>query len=329
MKPDSRKPIFECMIFELTDLISKEIIFAMENQNETCFFDSKSKKVISATELEANFQEEEINRDEENIYSLPAWSSGDGYKVLEKFTQSLHSPKIQKELETVLANGRGVFKNFKNVLKSYPEIYRRFDIFKENEMRLRLMDWYNALRELWGLEKLEQEYYENDGLSDKYDDLLREDFLFREYDSIRDKNLIDENSSAISEELIEKYPGELGQVCAQLWEHQYKEGLSDTVNGFVCRTLEDEFAGCLLYSTIKTARAEHTVSLSACFVNQNYRGLGIAKELFSISISYLRNHGIHWFVIANQAVPQILESTLSQLGFEKKDSIFVAKLSTD
>ncbi len=313
------------MIFELTDSISKEILFAMENQNSECFFDANKKAVISYDSLEKEIPltDTEINSKVENIYSLPSWSSNDGYNLLEKFTFNLHSEKIQSELKKVLANGRGVFRNFKNVLKNYPEVYRRFEVFKKKEMQLRLMEWYNTLRESWGLEKLEQDIQ-----SDENDDLLREDFIFRQFDYNQDKNQIDKDSSVIAEELNKQNPGELGQAIAQIWLRQYELWMSNSVNGFVCRTLSNEFAGCLLYSTYPSC-AKETVSLSVCFVNQNYRGLGIAKELFTLCFSYLKKRGIHWFIIAGMAIPQILEPMISQLGFEKKGTLFVADLLRD
>lgn len=300
------------MIFELTDSIAKEILFYMENQEDEFVFDALSKKVLPIS------QADELS-DEENICSLPSWSSKDGFTLLEHFTDSLKSKKIRSELKNVLINGRGVFRNFKIVLKKYPEIERRFYRFKEKEMRVRLMEWYNALRETWGLEKLEDEI-------DESENLLYEDFAFHKYNMLRDRGCIASGASAIADEILEDNPDELGKALAEIWLKHTDSFGSESVNGFVCRTLSDEFAGCLLFSECLSS-TKKAVALAACFVAQNYRGLGIAKELFSICFSDLKIRGVQWFIIADSAIPQAIEPLLiNHFGFKKTGACFVATL---
>ena len=64
--------------------------------------------------------------------------------------------------------------NFRNTLKKYPEIDKRWHIFKHRTMSARINEWYNSLREIWGLEKLDQ-------LSESDDALVHDDFSFEEY----------------------------------------------------------------------------------------------------------------------------------------------------
>lgn len=300
------------MIFELNDSIAKEILFYMENQEEEFVFDIGSKKVIPLFDLNESSAEE-------NICSLPSWNSEDGFTLLEKFAENLKSKKVQRELKNVLANGRGVFRNFKTVLKTYPEIERRFYKFKEREMRLRLIEWYNALRESWGLEKLEENH-------DESEILLYEDFSFQPYNSQTDKNCIEQGASAIADEILEDNPDELGKALAEIWLKRFNFYSSESVNGFVCRTLSEDFAGCLIFSECLSC-TKRAVTLSVCFVDQNYRGLGIAKELFSKSFSTLKAQGIQWFIIADSAIPQVLEPLMiNQFGFKKIGTSFVKNL---
>ena len=303
------------MIFELTDSIAKEILFYMENQEGEFVFDISSKTAVPVSDLDES-------SDKENICSLPSWSSTDGYTVLESFTENLKSKKIQRDLETVLANGRGVFRNYKSVLKNYPAIERRFYKFKEKKMRLRLVEWYNSLRESWGLERLENDEESEDSLKS----LLYEDFSFCKYIPQKDMECIQSGAQNIAKEILEDNPDELGKALADIWLKRFTFNSPESVNGFVCRTLSDDFAGCILFSECLSG-TKKTAALSVCFVNQNYRGLGIAKELFSLCVSYLKTREIQWFIIADSAIPQALEPLLlEQFGFKKIGVCFVANL---
>ena len=93
----------------------------------------------------------------------------------------------------------------------------------------------------------------------------------------------------------------------------------------VSRTLSGEFAGSLLFSDCSSF-AKNVVALTSVFVTQNYRGLGIARELFSRGISSLKEHGIHQIIIADSALPDFLEPLIARCGFEKTGSVYVAEL---
>lgn len=300
------------MTFELTDKLIAEILFAMENQQKQFLFDAKKMNLIS-------FDESLV--DNEVIYLLPSWDSSDGYNLLETFITKFSGVKPYKELKNVLAEGRGVFKNFKKVLKKYPEVERKFNLYKKNEMNFRIIEWYNSLRESWGLEKLNQEY-------DDCNNLIQEDFIFRPYDYKLDRKCLALEFNNFLEEIKNQFPGELGFVLSDYWKMQseIKNITSNkSVEGFVCHTLLDEFAGCILYSS--NTKEKKIVAFAALFVNQNYRGLGIAKELLDRSLSFLRDKGINFFIISNSFVSNALEPLLVQFGFEKKGFAFVTELN--
>jgi GNAT superfamily N-acetyltransferase len=297
------------MVFELTDSLAEKLVHAMENQEEHFVLDAGSCAVVLAEDAEA---------DEENFYTLPSWSSEDGYKMLESFVSSLYAPLVREELRQVLISGRGVFRNFKNVLKAYPEVERKFHFYKERKMRSLIFDWYNALRESWGLEKLGQEIEE-------IDDLVHEDFVFREYNPEQDKDCVALGAGAVAEEFKTMWPGEEGQAAAVLWSRQCEYGSPAGVYGFVCRTLSDEFTGCILVSPCPSS-AKKTVIVTSCFVLQNYRGLGIGGELISACLSHLRERGIQWVIIADTIMPKTMEPLLTRIGFEQTDFGFAADL---
>jgi len=321
------------MNFELTESLITQILFAMENQKGEYVltvspnFDkdnSKKAEIVPLSELELsefNLQSEFNLSDD--VYSLPQWFSSDGFNLLESFTKTIKVLKVKSELQSVLVNGRGVFKNFKNVLKNYPEIEKSFYLFKEQKMRFRIYEWYNSLREVWGLEKLDQSDFFESKIDD---DLVAEDFTFRRYDFSTDKKCTVSEFFKISEELKEENPGDVGLILADLWNQKQVHDFKNC-EGFVCRTLSDEFAGCILFqvNSKNPTVARESVTLTTCFVNKNYRGFGIARKLLFLCISYLREHGYSNFFIADSLIPQSFEKLLIDLGFEKNRMTFVAK----
>lgn len=300
------------MIFELTDSLVNQIIFAMENQNQVSALDVQNMCIVDAGSVEV---------DEDKIYLLPEWTSHDGYALLESFVSSIRWSKAYKELSTVLAEGRGVFRQFKNALKKYPENERKFNLLKNSRMKSRVVGWYNELRMSWGLEKLSQDF-------DECDDLIQEDFVIRPYNRVSDSGFVMTEAKHFSDELKTQYSGELGQALSAIFEEgsliQSLE--SKDTQGLVCQTLEDDFAGCILYSPVLSA-AKTAVSLTALFVNQNYRGLGIAGELIERSISNLQKNGIHFFIIPNSVLVFELEPLLTRLGFNRTGTAMVAELN--
>ncbi|WP_296320417.1 UPF0158 family protein [Treponema sp. UBA3813] len=305
------------MQFELTKSLIESIIFSMEDQNGEFAFDASSGSVISLDSLMQSELDEMSEQD--SLYSLPHWSSNDGFEIMEDFAESVRVPNVRTELEQVLSNGRGVFRNFKNVLSQYPQIEKQFHVFKQRKMRSVVVEWYNSLRESWGLEKLNQDFEE-------YDELIQADFEFQPYNHVKDSDCISIEAKKIAEELEAAHRGNLGKAIAHFWLRKFDYESSSGIGGLLCRTLSGDFAGCLLFSDCSSF-AKNVVALTSVFVNQNYRGLGIARELFSRGISLLKEHGIQEFIIADSALPDYLEPLVARCGFEKKGSVYTADLA--
>ena len=303
------------MAFELTQSIIDDIIFSMEDQNAEFAFDSKNTCVISLDTI----SETEIDSQDENLYPLPVWDSDDGFEIMEKFAESVRIPKVREELQQVLANGRGVFRNFKNVLKQYPHIEKRFHAFKKSEMRSVVVEWYNSLRESWGLEKLNQDFEE-------YNELIQEDFEFQPYNHQKDNDCVITEANKVAEEIKADFSGSTGVAIAHFWLRKFNYEKPSDIDGIICRTLSEEFAGCLLFTKCESF-AKKVVALTAIFVNQNYRGLGITRELFSRGIFYLKDQGIQSFIIVDSVIPDYLEPLLTRCGFERKGSAYVLELT--
>ena len=163
------------MTFNLTESLLDEIITALENQEQQFLVDAAQNALIEKSEG--------FKGDNDFFYELPEWDSARGFKLREDFVANLNSPLAHEALQEVLHSGRGVFRNFRNVLKDYPEVEKRWHIYKNNKMMCYINDWYNNLREVWGLEKL-------DYVPESDDNLIHDDFSFTAYSQENKKEVL-------------------------------------------------------------------------------------------------------------------------------------------
>ncbi len=318
------------MTFELTDSLLNDIIFAMENQNCTSVFDAGENRIVTVNNDCGIYDDPLLNEDkeileevdEETIYSLPEWTSADGFEVMENFAEQCRAPLVQKELKTCLQSRRGVFRNFKNILKMYPEVEQKWFAYKDKAMHSKVNEWYNNLRESWGLERLEGDFIE------ETEELVQSDFEFIEYDSLRDKEAVDCAVEILAEEYKSNFKGSLGLSLADLWKFQSSYSKSENKHGFVCYSHSKEFLGCILVSSCPSSSKE-AVTVTDFFVNQNYRGLGIGRELLEKCWTSLNQNGIHWIIFSNTIIPESMESLLTQFPVEKIGSGYIANLQKD
>lgn len=287
------------MTFVLTDELLDDIISAMENQETVFVVDAENSQLI------------EHSSDEERYYSLPEWKPSDGFSIREDFVNKLHSPLVHEELQNVLHSGRGVFKNFRNVLKDYPEIDKRWHIYKHKIMSARINDWYNSLREVWGLEKLDQ-------LTESDEALVHDDFSFKEYDSENDRKTVLLNISLDSYE-DEALPFEVKKSIYEMWHNQFENDSTAGQCGFLCYSLSDDFAGCITASS-KLSSQNKIMFITSLFVSEQFRGLGIGTELISMCITKIQSSGFNWVVFPDFIIPEILQPLLIRTGFKKFNS---------
>ena len=252
--------------------------------------------------------------DDEQYYSLPEWGPSDGFELREDFVNNLHAPLAREELQSAMHSGRGVFKNFRNVLKSYPEIDKRWHIFKHRSMSARINEWYNSLREIWGLEKLDQ-------LPEMDESLVHDDFSFKEYDSVNDKKIILLNITADACD-DDTLPAEVNGALYRLWRTQFEGNNAENQTGYICSSLSDEFAGCITASPV-SENQEKIVMITSLFVPENFRGLGIGTELIEMCITRLQNYGNKWVLIPNTIAPDILQPLLIRTGFRKINAGYI------
>lgn len=292
------------MTFTLTEELTDSIISAMENQETVFVVDAKANQLVV----------QESNPDDDIYYSLPEWRPADGFSIREDFVKQLHAPLAHDELQNVLHSGRGVFKGFRNVLKNYPDIDKRWHIYKHRIMSARVNEWYNSLREIWGLEKLDQ-------LMESDDALVHDDFSFKEYDSEADKKSILFNITASNCDESE-LPFEVGEAIVEMWKNRFEKDGSAEKIGYVCYSHSDEFAGCITASRI-LENQEKIMVITSLFVPEQFRGLGICTELLSMCISKLQSCRKKWVLLPEYLVPEIIQPLLTRTGFERKQSGYI------
>ncbi len=309
------------MTFELTDSLMDKILYYMENQDDVWLVNANDSTVVGSSGLDDDLDAE--RSDSGIYYAIPEWSSDDGFQMLRDFTNNLHSPLAREDLKRALNGGRGVFRRFKDAVKSYPEVERKFYAFKDGRMKARVKEWYNALRESWGIEKLASTEGED---SDDTEELVLDDFIFRAYDSAKDRNDIALGSALVAEEYRRQYSLELGEAVAEMWQRLSAYSFPEAKFGFVCRSQQEEFLGCLLVSFCPSS-SKTSVLLTDFFVVQNYRGLGIGEELLSKCLFLLKNQGVQWFLISNTIISDEMDTLLGRIGFCKLGSGYLADLT--
>ncbi len=302
------------MVFALTEKLAEEIFQALENQEQKFLVDAQNLVLVSA---------ENFSADADSFFCLPEWNSSDGFNLMEDFVSTLHSPVAKDELQQILHSGRGVFRNFKDALKKYPEVEKLWHRFKNRKMRLYVNGWYNQLREIWGLEKLDHEPEETG-------DLIQNDFNFESFSALNQEEVLLNLKCAASGEIENSASEELKRALFDLWMQQFEKGVLQNQIGIVCHSNSDEFAGCITAKPVAGEKNPHgtdkIVVLTSFYVLEKFRGLGIGSELLELFMNALKDLNKKWVLLTNTIVPDSLMPLLTRNGFERMGSGFVAEL---
>lgn len=299
------------MQFELTEEIVNQLIFSMENQNDRCVFDSLEKKPV---ELDG------INQtDTDRYYRLPVWDSMQGFKVMECFVSELHNLQLVKELRAVLFAGKGVFRAFKDVLKTHPEAEQLWFSFKQKAMKQEIVLWYNALRDCWGLERIGCEPEETD-------ELVGGDFVFRVYNEADSAQVLQTILQNVRSELTDSYGAQTAEVLLRMQSMPYTSFECKIGANFAAETLAGECAGYISV-VFFSAEAKNTAAITAFYVFPQWRGLGIGKELLMRMVENLREQHVCTLCVPGTYIPDFFERFMFRSGFQTVPSGFLADLS--
>jgi ribosomal protein S18 acetylase RimI-like enzyme len=209
--------------------------------------------------------------------------------MMEKFVARLRNPLLRDQLKDALASGRGVFRKFKDILKTSSEVERLWFTYKERELRKVVWQWFNDNRELAGLERLEVEPEPEEGL----EDLLASDFAIvavqqRHMDALRE---LDERS--FSAGYPEADPGRVSDLYREARENlPGPEGENSLV--FVAETPEKDFAG-FIWAVEQTDPLipGRILRVKQLAVVQRYQGMGLGSMLLRHLIAEARDRGCH------------------------------------
>ena len=295
----------------MTSELINEIVFSMEDQNEFYLLDSSVPVLLK--------KEEVPDFDSDRYYTLPVWDSISGFKLMEQFVTVLKNTLVADKLRSTLLAGKGVFRNFKNVLKDYPEVEKQWFSFKEQKMKQVILSWYNELRDFWGLEQMGIEPEENS-------ELVLDDFVFR---SLRDSDINTLHSSVESAygDINTGYDRESGAVLSLLWEKQREfEDVKKSII-LVCESVSEDFAGFAAASYFDDGTdLHHAVLMTSFLILPQFRGLGLGKELLKRILQELKQQQVKKVFFTDLLMPEFFYSVLLREGFSKLGSIFFIDL---
>lgn len=304
------------MGIELTPELIDQIIFSMENQNEY-FYLNLEKGTVEQERLIPP----EVRTNEERYVRIPRWGSADGFHLMEKFVDSLRNPVFRERLREALSSGRGVFRNFKNILKEREDIQRLWFQFKEREMRAQVVEWYNQLCEALGYARIGPEPEETE-------ELVLSDFV------------IETGGSELAEKLEELDLAAFHEACGQQ-EPELQHLLYLARRSLIPRegegrillqalTPAGESAGFawgvdawLSARTTEVFQEEPAVSfLLQLYVQPEFRGLGLARLLLDTYIKRAYQREMKRVVLDLWGGSQSMQRTLETIGFEAVRSSF-------
>ena len=307
--------------FSLTPEILDQIIFAMENQNDSFVFDAVEGVVINESPPEMPEDDGISSR----YYSLPEWKSSDGFHLMEKFTSSLRNPIYREQLRSALNSGRGVFRNFKNVLKQRDDIQRLWFSFKDREMKNRVIEWYNDLCELWGVEGIGPEPVETE-------ELVLSDFvlLFKDFDCRTDEYLdLDEQSFT---DIMSNFPEDFVRNMYAVRRDSIPAN-HDSWSFMICETPEKEQAGYLwsVHSSdmecFDNPQEPGYTFIIQLYIRPEFRGLGLARTMLDKFITHTYKDDSRRINLKLWGQSLSLEKLLKEYGFSPVNTEYTLDLN--
>ena len=295
----------------MTSELINEIVFSMEDQNKSYLLDSSVPVLLKKEEVQ--------NFDSDRYYTLPVWDSINGFKLMEQFVAVLKNTFIADKLRSTLLAGKGVFRNFKDVLKNYPEVEKQWFSFKEQKMKQVILSWYNDLRDIWGLEHMEPEPEDNS-------ELVQDDFTFRPF-SFSDINSLYSAVESAFDDINMEYDRESAFVLSLLWKKQreFEDDKKRVV--IVCESVSEDFAGFAAASYFdEEKKLQHVVLVTSFLILPQFRGLGLGSELLRRLLQELKQQNVTKVFFTDLLIPDFFCSVLLREGFSKLGSIFCIDL---
>ena len=137
------------------------VIFCMENQNESFFFDTQELRCVPARAAAQGGR----------FIPLPEWTAAHGFALMEEFAGSVRNPALQERLREAMATRAGVFRRFKAAVGEWPEFDRAWRAFKRERLRGAVLEWFASFLQAESLCSLGDEPEETA-------EIVQSDFVF-------------------------------------------------------------------------------------------------------------------------------------------------------
>ncbi len=319
-----------------------QIIFAMENQAEEFLIDLWEGTVLPAEEAEASFGETEDPSGAGDLSAegevprycpVPPWTPADGFRLMERFALTLKNPLYREALKDCLAAGHGVFRRFKDTLKERPDIERLWFSFKYRQMRRYIAEWLQRQEEGASLAWLGPE-------PEDTENLILEDFTLEsvapEPEGEAPPSLLAYLCGKDKAAFLEGYGREPAAYAEELYREARRPGPGERnwweeegflavagVNpaglpaGFVWGTLRDLGGGDGLTNGAEAEETVRLLRIRQLFVEPDFRGLGLAKELVDRLLDSARQKGAERIDWSLPRESFFLDSLLDRFGFSQ------------
>jgi predicted N-acetyltransferase YhbS len=237
----------------------------MENQDTRFCLDIESGSIVEETKV----AEAEMGK---RFHPLPEWRSLEGFQLMERFVASVRNPIFRHELRNSIATGKGVFRNFKNVLKKRTELEKLWFSFKEREMRSVVFEWMNRIRESRGIEALSPP-------PEDTEELVYSDFNITPRIEGHEEKILELDRQVF----LANYPGSEKSKVLEYYR-SLREGLpalgDETTLILVAETPAGDFVGFAWAVERNDPPKSHTViDLVQLAVISEYQGLGLGQAL--------------------------------------------------
>ena len=308
-------------------------MFSMENQDQILSFDALEGICVDMDEIDDDY---ESVIDDERYYDLPEWTSAQGFHVMEQFTARVHNPLLRQALLNALGQRKGVFRRYKEVLRTAPTVEREWYQFKDQQMKAAVYEWYNDLRRLWGLEKISFEEETDTQLlpedftfqiqkHDAFDTELLRDFIRKTDSPVNDDNTFisfDAKAALAASRLFGQTLFFDADVCAAAGQKH-----STTQDNAVYITAYTGNGLCGVCPVIAFPFNEN-FCIPFLRVLPEYRGLGLGKELLQRACAYTQPFAAA-LIFADFCTPPHFIAEIERNGFERNGLLYVKDLSSE
>jgi ribosomal protein S18 acetylase RimI-like enzyme len=294
------------MDFPLTSQMVDKISFALEDQKARYVVDVVTGELVPVGAETGPLAED-------RYVPLPRWGSAEGFNLMESFITSLQNPAHRETLAAALASGKGVFRSFKNALKTNPEMEKLWFRYKEKRLRAVVAAWYNAAREARGLARMDPE-------PEEVGDLVTSDFSFSWGGRGREEDILRLDRDAF----FELFPSESAQALAERYAEKRRGVPAPGSEGFpllVAEGPDGEVAG-FAWGRIDGC----TVHMLQLVVAPDLRGIGLGEALLREFLTDMRSRGMQ--KLTTELAGRSLRSTgfFRSLGFRPVTQVMECSL---